>query len=103
PLIVKFAPTLPDPARSAEVAARAGAAGFSLVNTIPGALYREANGSGAPPTARLGYGQGGVSGPALLPIGVLATRRVRERTRLPVRGIGGHRRAGGQWACLRAG
>ncbi|MCH6547288.1 MAG: dihydroorotate dehydrogenase, partial [Gemmatimonadetes bacterium] len=32
-----------------------------------------------------------VSGPALLPVGVLATRRVRERTGLPVIGIGGIR------------
>ncbi len=40
---------------------------------------------------RLGAGNGGVSGPALLPVGVLATRRVRERTGLPVIGIGGIR------------
>jgi dihydroorotate dehydrogenase (NAD+) catalytic subunit len=34
-----------------------------------------------------------VSGPALLPIGVLATRRVRERVGLPVIGVGGIRTA----------
>ncbi len=32
-----------------------------------------------------------MSGPALLPVGVLATRRVRERTGLPVIGVGGIR------------
>jgi dihydroorotate dehydrogenase (NAD+) catalytic subunit len=90
PLIVKLAPTLPDPARTAQAAASAGADGFSLVNTIPGALYRM-GGAENGHTPRLGYGQGGVSGPALLPIGVLATRRVRERTGLPVIGIGGIR------------
>jgi len=91
PVIVKLAPTLPDPARSAGAAAGAGADGFSLVNTMPGALYRW-NRDGRPAVPRVGYGQGGVSGPSLLPIGVLATRRVRERTGLPVIGIGGVRR-----------
>ncbi len=88
PLVVKLSPTLPDIASTAEAAAAAGADGFSLVNTIPGTLFR----LGAEVAqARLGYGQGGVSGPALLPVGVLATRRVRERTGLPVIGVGGIR------------
>ncbi len=89
PLIVKLAPTLPDIARTAAAAAAAGASGFSLVNTMPGALYRDARARDA--ASRLGYGQGGVSGPALLPVGVLATRRVRQRTGLPVIGVGGVR------------
>jgi len=37
----------------------------------------------------LGFGSGGVSGPGLLPVGVLATRRVAKAVRLPVMGIGG--------------
>ena len=86
PLVVKLSPTLPDIASTAEAAAQAGADGFTLVNTIPGTLFR----LGAEVAqARLGYGQGGVSGPALLPVGVLATRRVRERIGLPVIGVGG--------------
>jgi dihydroorotate dehydrogenase (NAD+) catalytic subunit len=40
----------------------------------------------------LGAGSGGVSGPALLPVGVLATQRVRQATGLPVIGVGGIRR-----------
>ncbi len=90
PIIVKLAPTLSDIASTAEVAAEAGADGFSVVNTIPGLLYQEHGAKHELPT-RLGGGNGGVSGPALLPIGVLATRRVRERTGLPVIGIGGIR------------
>ncbi len=90
PLVVKLAPTLPDIARTAASAARAGADGFTLVNTIPGTLFRWPE-DGSNPGARLGYGSGGVSGPALLPVGVLATRRVRERTSLPVIGVGGVR------------
>lgn len=88
PLIAKLAPTLPDIARTAWAAGQAGADGFTVVNTIPGTLSRSAGGHRAP---RLGYGQGGVSGPALLAVGVLAARRVRERTGKPVIGVGGIR------------
>jgi dihydroorotate dehydrogenase (NAD+) catalytic subunit len=90
PVIAKLAPTLPDVGKTAYVAAEAGADGITVVNTIPGMLTEPS----AYPTGRsagLGAGQGGVSGPALLPVGVLATRRVREATDLPVIGVGGVR------------
>ena len=90
PVIVKLAPTLPDVAATAEAAAGAGADGFAVVNTIPGILLGKQSGEqGRVP--RLGAGQGGVSGPALLAVGVLAVRRVRQRTELPVIGVGGVR------------
>jgi dihydroorotate dehydrogenase (NAD+) catalytic subunit len=87
PLVAKLAPTLPDIARTARVARDAGADGFAVVNTMPGAMFR------AEGTPVLGAGFGGVSGPPLLPVGVLATRRVREATGLPVIGVGGVRTA----------
>jgi len=90
PLIAKLAPTLSNIARTAQVAVRAGADGISVVNTIPGTLYRWSGAGAAAP--RLGYGQGGVSGPALLAIGVLAVRRVAEGVDCPVIGVGGVRR-----------
>ena len=80
PLVIKLSPALPDIAAMAQVAQQEGADAVSLVNTLPGTLE-----------GRLGSGFGGVSGPALLPIGVLATRRVRERVGLPVIGVGGIR------------
>lgn len=92
PLVAKLAPTLPDVAGTAAVAARAGATAISVVNTLPGFLYGVAA-ARTPLAARLGAGQGGVSGPALLPVGVLATRRVRAATGLPVIGVGGVRSA----------
>lgn len=92
PLVVKLSPAVPDIAAMAAVARDEGAAAVSLVNTLPGAL-----------AGRLGYGQGGVSGPALLPIGVLATRRVRERVGVPVIGVGGIRSAADAREYLRAG
>lgn len=87
PVVAKLAPTLPDIARTARVARDAGADGFAVVNTMPGTMFRV---EGAPV---LGAGFGGVSGPPLLPVGVLATRRVREATDLPVIGVGGVRTA----------
>jgi dihydroorotate dehydrogenase (NAD+) catalytic subunit len=92
PLVVKLSPALPDIAAMAQVARDAGADAVSLVNTLPGAL-----------DGRLGNGFGGVSGPALLPIGVLATRRVTERVGLPVIGVGGIRTADDARAYLAAG
>jgi dihydroorotate dehydrogenase (NAD+) catalytic subunit len=91
PIIVKLAPMLSDIARTARAAADAGASGFAVVNTIPGLLYRRGGGAAGAGSARVGAGNGGVSGPLLLPVGVLATRRVSEATRLPVIGIGGVR------------
>jgi dihydroorotate dehydrogenase (NAD+) catalytic subunit len=87
PLIAKLAPTLSDIAATAETALEAGASGLSLINTIPGFLYEDS----AAETPRLGRGQGGVSGPPLLPVGILAVRKVVERTGAPVIGVGGVR------------
>jgi dihydroorotate dehydrogenase (NAD+) catalytic subunit len=92
PLVVKLSPALPDIAAMARVAREAGAEAVSLVNTLPGML-----------DARLGNGFGGVSGPALLPVGVLATRRVVERVGLPVIGVGGIRTVADARAYLDAG
>ena len=82
PLVIKLSPVLPDIAAMAQVARAEGADAVSLVNTLPGML-----------DARLGNGVGGVSGPALLPSGVLATRKVTERVGIPVIGMGGIRTA----------
>lgn len=89
PLVAKLSPVLPDIAATAAVARDAGVDAVSVVNTMPGVLRSDA-GRGA---SRLGQGSGGVSGPALLPVGVLATSRVVERTGLPVIGVGGIRSA----------
>jgi len=75
---VKLSPVLPDVVAMARVAQEEGADAVTLVNTIPGFLDR-----------RLANGSGGVSGPALLPIGVLATRQVTSRLGMPVIGVGG--------------
>jgi dihydroorotate dehydrogenase (NAD+) catalytic subunit len=86
PLIAKLSPALPDIGEMARTARDAGVDGIAVVNTLPGFAYDDAGRS------RLGNGHGGISGPALLPAGILAVRRVLERTGgLPVIGVGGIR------------
>ena len=98
PLVAKLSPALADIAGMALVARDAGADGVSLVNTVPGLLYDDAG------NPRLGNGNGGISGPTLLPIGVLATRRVREKAPdFPVIGVGGVRTASDVRQYLKAG
>jgi dihydroorotate dehydrogenase (NAD+) catalytic subunit len=69
----------------------------TAVNTIPGLLF------GSNGHARLGQGYGGVSGPVLLPVGVLAVARIVERTGMPVIGSGGVRSAADVQQYLSAG
>ena len=78
PISVKLSPVLPDIVAMARIAQDEGADAVTLVNTIPGRL-----------DGRLANGSGGVSGPALLPIGVLATHKVASQLGLPVIGVGG--------------
>jgi dihydroorotate dehydrogenase (NAD+) catalytic subunit len=84
PLFVKLAPTLTDIAKTAEVALEAGANGLTLVNTFPGLLVDVES-----RRPELGFGSGGVSGGALLPIGLLATWKVYRATGAPIIGVGG--------------
>ena len=89
PLFAKLSPALPDIAGMALTVRGAGADGVSVVNTMPGYLYGEAQ------LPRLGNGNGGVSGPALLPVGVLAVRKIMDRSGgMPVIGMGGIGSAG---------
>jgi dihydroorotate dehydrogenase (NAD+) catalytic subunit len=98
PLIAKLSPLLPDIGGMALAARDAGADAITAVNTIPGLLYEHDGGS------RLGHGSGGISGPSLLPIGVLAVSRILDRTGgMPVIGVGGVRSAADVRQYLRAG
>lgn len=84
PLFVKLSPTLTDIARTASIALDAGADGLTVINTMPGLLVDVETRKPV-----LGFGSGGVSGGALLPIGVLATSKVYRATKAPIIGVGG--------------
>lgn len=84
PIFVKLSPTLPRVGEVASQAVDAGADGITVINTIPGLvvdLERR--------RPMLGFGSGGVSGPGLLAVGVLATWRVRQAVSVPIIGAGG--------------
>ena len=98
PLFVKLSPTLPDVAAAARISVDAGADALTLVNTLPGLLVDVERRRPV-----LGFGSGGVSGPALLPVGLLATWRVSRAVRVPIVGVGGVARAEDVVAYLMAG
>ncbi len=98
PLLAKLAPNDPELPRTARTAEDAGADGLTLVNTVPG-LVLDPDGHGP----ALGAGAGGVSGPAIRPVGVRAVAEVREHAELPIVGVGGILSAADALEYLRAG
>jgi dihydroorotate dehydrogenase (NAD+) catalytic subunit len=98
PLLAKLAPNDPALGATVRTATEAGADGLTLVNTVPGLLLDA--GTGAP---GLGAGPGGMSGPALLPVGLRAVREAREHTQVPLLGVGGVLAAQDAVAYARAG
>ncbi len=88
PLFVKLSPTLPRIGDVARGAVDAGADGITVVNTMPGLVIDVVRRRPV-----LGFGSGGVSGPGLLAVGVLAVHRVRQAVPVPIIGAGGAQRA----------
>jgi dihydroorotate dehydrogenase (NAD+) catalytic subunit len=84
PIFVKLSPTLAAIADTARAAVDAGADGITLVNTIPGLVIDVERKKPV-----LGFGTGGVSGPGLLPVGVLAVWKVSRAVQVPLIGVGG--------------
>lgn len=84
PISAKLAPNDPRLPETIKRAEEAGVNAVTLVNTAPGLLLDAGSGQ-----ARLGQGAGGVSGPALLPMGIRAVREARATTDLPLLGVGG--------------
>lgn len=86
PIFVKLSPTLgAGVVDAAKIAVDAGADGLTLVNTMPGLVVDTER-----RRPKIGFGTGGVSGPALLPLGLLATWRVSQALpHTPIIGLGG--------------
>ena len=86
PLIVKLSPNVTSIESIAAAAEFSGADAVSCINTVVGmTIDIEA----MVPT--IGAGTGGLSGPAILPVGVAATWKVARAIKIPVIGIGGIR------------
>jgi len=85
PVFVKLSPNVADVVPFARCAADEGAAGVSLINTLYG---MQIDTDRRRPV--LGTGSGGLSGPAILPVGVHWVFKVRAALpELPILGIGG--------------
>lgn len=83
-LYAKLSPAVPDIGAAASAAARAGADGLTLVNTIRALALDERT-----LEPKLGPGVGGLSGPPLRPIALAAVFAAYRETRLPIVGMGG--------------
>lgn len=84
PIIAKLSPNVTSIADIARAAKRGGAAVVSLINTLVGmAIDIE---TGLP---RLSYTTGGLSGPAIKPVGVAMVHKVCQEVDIPIIGIGG--------------
>ena len=83
-VFVKLSPTLADIATAAKIAVDSGADGITVVNTIPGLVIDVETRRPA-----VGFGSGGISGRAILPVGVLATWKVSRAVKVPIVGLGG--------------
>ena len=88
PLVIKLSPNVPDIGRFAVICEENGADGVSTINTFPGVVIDIERRRPV-----IGNLTGGISGPAILPMGVHATWAASSRVDLPVVGIGGIRNA----------
>ena len=84
PLIIKLTPNVTDIAVLARAAEQGGADGISCINTLVGMVVDVESKRPVLPLLT-----GGLSGPAIRPVGVAMTYRVCEAVSIPVIGIGG--------------
>lgn len=84
PLIVKLTPNVTDITVIARAAEAGGADALSCINTVVGMIIDTKRRRPVLPG-----GTGGLSGPAILPIGVAAVYRVARAVSIPVIGLGG--------------
>jgi dihydroorotate dehydrogenase (NAD+) catalytic subunit len=84
PLIIKLTPNVTDITAIAKAAEAGGADAVSLINTLVGMVIDV---KGKKPV--LGAKTGGLSGPAVRPVGVALTYRVKRAVSIPVIGMGG--------------
>ena len=99
PLIVKLTPNCTAPGEVAAAAEAAGADAVSLINTLRGTAFDPRR----PGRPWLGGGSGGVSGAAVRAVALAQVAEVRERTAVPIVGMGGVQRGAHARDLLEAG
>lgn len=84
PVWVKITPNTADPAEIAQAAEAAGADAITAINTLRGlAIDVELK------RPVLAHGTGGLSGPAIKPVGLACVWKIWEKVRIPIVGVGG--------------
>lgn len=98
PVYVKLSPNVTDIRPIAKAVEAAGAAGFSLINTLVGMRIN-------PKTRQpiLADQTGGLSGPAIKPVAIRLVHQVRSISNLPIIGMGGVATAGDALELMAAG
>lgn len=81
PIVAKLTPEVKSIVEISQAASEAGAAGLTVINTMPAAAVDEKRGHIAL--------KGGLSGPALRPIAVRAVHEITKTVSIPVIGVGG--------------
>lgn len=84
PVYVKLTPSVADITQVAKAVEDAGAAGFTMINTLVGMRFDLK--SRKPIIAN---GTGGMSGPAVFPVALKLIRQVAQASKLPIIGMGG--------------
>ena len=84
PVYVKLTPSVADITQVAKAVEDAGAAGFTMINTLVGMRFDLR--SRKPIIAN---GTGGMSGPAVFPVALKLIRQVAQASKLPIIGMGG--------------
>lgn len=89
PVIVKLTPNVTDIAEIAKAAERAGAKAVTAINTVSGIIGVDIEKGVLLPDVN-GYSTyGGISGPAIKPVGLAAVARTSTSTNLEISGVGG--------------
>ncbi len=84
PVWVKITPNTADPAEIALAAEAAGADAITAINTVRGLAIDPELGRPV-----LAHGTGGLSGPAIKPVGLACVWKIAEKVRIPIVGVGG--------------
>ena len=83
-LIMKLSPNVTDIAAIGIAAEKGGADALSAINTLVGMSINTAN-----KKSNIHYGYGGLSGPAIKPVGLACVHKIHQAVDIPLIGIGG--------------